>query len=178
MSAPVAAPAAAVSGVAHRSASWTARCATAAGGVTEPRPPSNPTPGAGSGACCGSRPASAPTAPNANGQADGLTGRLDLLVQAADVGQQVAGDALALGIDLADRADLAQQGSGPGGRQLAGSAARVQVGQQHVQAAQGAGALGDQVVAAVAAQPQDHGGSSAATPPCQPLVRQLPGRNR
>jgi len=34
----------------------------------------------------------------------------------------------------------------------------VQVAQQHVQAAQGAGALGDQVVASLGEQPQHHGG--------------------
>ena len=53
-------------------------------------------------------------------------------------------------------ADLAQQSSGPGGGELPVGAAGLQVGQQHVQAAQGPGAFGDQVVAAVAQQPEDH----------------------
>ena len=88
--------------------------------------------------------------------ADPLAGRLDLPVQAAHLGQQLVGDPLALDINGGDGADLAQQGGGPGGRQLPGGAAGLQVGQQHVQAAQGAGAFGDQVVAAVAEQAEDH----------------------
>jgi hypothetical protein len=53
--------------------------------------------------------------------------------------------------------DPAQEGSGPGGRQLPGGPAGLEVGQQHMQPAQGPGALGDQVVAAVRQQPEDHG---------------------
>jgi hypothetical protein len=92
----------------------------------------------------------------ADRSADGLAGGLDLAVQAAHVGQQLVGDPLALGVDGRDRVGLAEQGSGSGGRELPGGAAGLQVSQQHMQAAQGAGALGDQVVAAVAEQPEDH----------------------
>jgi hypothetical protein len=68
----------------------------------------------------------------------------------------LVGDSLALGVDGGDRVGLPQQGGGPGGRQLTGSAAGLQVGQQHVQAAQDAGAFGHQVIAAVAEQAEDH----------------------
>jgi hypothetical protein len=88
--------------------------------------------------------------------ADGLAGRLDLPVQATPIGQQLVSDALALDIDGGDGTDLAQQGGGSGGRELAGCPAGLQVGQQHMQPAQGPGALGDQVVAAVRQQPEDH----------------------
>jgi hypothetical protein len=64
--------------------------------------------------------------------ADGLAGRLDLPVEAAHVGQQLAGDPLALAVDRCDRVDLAQQGGGSGGGELWLGAARVQVGQQHM----------------------------------------------
>jgi hypothetical protein len=87
---------------------------------------------------------------------DPLAGRRDLAVEAAHVGQQLVGDPLALGVDGGDRVGLAQQGGGPGGRELTGGTAGLQVGQQHVQAAQGAGAFGHQVIAAVAEQAEDH----------------------
>jgi hypothetical protein len=51
----------------------------------------------------------------------------------------------------------AQQGGGPGGRESAVGAARLQLSQQHAQPAQGPGALGVQVVATVAEQPEDIG---------------------
>jgi len=59
--------------------------------------------------------------------------------------------------------DLAQERSGPGGGQLAVGAAGLQVGQQHVQPAQGRGGFGDQVVAAVAQPPQTMVWSSSTT---------------
>jgi hypothetical protein len=89
--------------------------------------------------------------------ADGLAGRLDLAVEAAHVGQQFTGDPLALGVDGGDRVGLPQQRGGPAGREFAGRPAGLQVRKQYVQAAQDPSALGDQVVAAVAQQPQDHG---------------------
>src|SRR5512133_975457 len=78
----------------------------------------------------------------------------DPLVQAAHVSQQLAGDPLALTVDTGDRAQPAEQRRGPLGGQVPLGAARVQVAEQDVEPAQGAGALGDQVVAAVAEQPQ------------------------
>jgi hypothetical protein len=93
-----------------------------------------------------------------DGLADRLGGGSDLAVQAAHVAEHVPGDLLALGVGHGGRADLAQQRGGAGGAQLALGAAGVQVAQQHVEAVQGAGALGDQVVAALGQQPQHHGG--------------------
>ena len=85
----------------------------------------------------------------ANRGADSLTGRLDLPVEAAHVGQQLTSDPLALDVDGGDRMDPTRQGGSPAGRELPVGAAGLQVGQQHVQPAQRPGALGDQVVAAV-----------------------------
>jgi hypothetical protein len=50
----------------------------------------------------------------------------------------------------------AQQGGGSSSGEFPLSAAGVQVSQQDMQPAQGPGAFGDQVVTAVAEQPQDH----------------------
>jgi hypothetical protein len=88
--------------------------------------------------------------------ADGLAGRLGLPVQATHIRHQLASDALALDINGGDGTDLALQRGGSGGRELTGCPAGLQVGQQHVQPAQSASALGDQVVAAARQQPEDH----------------------
>jgi hypothetical protein len=78
----------------------------------------------------------------------------DPLVQAAHVSQYLGGDPLALDVDPGDRAQPAEQRRGPLGGQVPLGAARLQVAEQDVESAQGGGGLGDQVVAAVAQQPQ------------------------
>src|SRR5512132_3732572 len=89
--------------------------------------------------------------------ADGLAGRLDLPVQATHIGQQLPSDPLTLDINGSDRVDPAQQSGGPSRSELPLGAARVQVGPQHMQPAQGPGAFGDQVVTAVGQQPSPGG---------------------
>jgi hypothetical protein len=81
----------------------------------------------------------------ADGGADGLACHLDLPVEATHIRHQLASNAFALDVGGGDGVDLAQQGGGPGGPELQGGPAGCQISKQHVQAAQDAGAFGDQL---------------------------------
>jgi hypothetical protein len=85
--------------------------------------------------------------------ANGPASHLDLPVQATHVSQQLTGDGFAFDINHRDRTDLVPQGGGSGGGQLLLGAASCTSEIRACSPLRGAGALGDQVVAAVKQQP-------------------------